>query len=297
MLLRPPHIKPGDKVVILSTARFAGHDDVAPAAALLESWGLQVVLGKTIGLQQNQYAGTDEERLEDFQSALDDPLVRAIICARGGYGTVRILDRIDWTGMLSHPKWVTGFSDMTYLHIHINQSLGIQSLHSTVPALFHRNSSAAIESFREQLFGLASPFEWQGHNLDRQGNANGSLIGGNLSILYSITGTKSGFNTAGKILFIEDVDERLYHIDRMMINLKRSGKLSGLAGLLVGGLTEISDNAVPFGKTAEEIIAEHTDEFAYPVCFGFPAGHLPDNRAFVLGSQVNLTVGPVNRLV
>lgn len=291
MLLRPPYLKANDTVVILSTARRISTEEVAPAVSLFEAWGLKVRLGKTIGLEDHQYAGSDRERLDDFQRAIDDPEVRAIICARGGYGTVRIADDIDWTGMLAHPKWITGFSDMTYLHVHLNQTLGIQTLHSSVPALFPRNTPEAIDTIRQQLFGERVIFDLPSHPLNRQGEAKGTLIGGNLSILYSITGTKSGFNTAGKILFIEDVDERLYHVDRMMINLKRSGKLHDLAGLIVGGMSDMTDNAVPFGKTAEEIIAEHVSGFDYPVCFDFPAGHIADNRAIVLGRMTVMSIG------
>ena len=291
MLLRPPYLKTGDTVTILSTARKVTVEDMAPAVKIIESWGLKARLGRTIGLSDHQYAGTDKERLEDFQQAIDDPEVRAIICARGGYGTVRIVDDIDWTGLLAHPKWITGFSDMTYIHVHLNQTLGVQTLHSTVPALFHKNTPEAIESIRQHLFGEEVIYDLPVHPLNRLGEAKGVLIGGNLSILYSITGTRSGFNTAGKILFIEDVDERLYHLDRMMINLKRSGKLHDLAGLIVGGMTDMTDNAVPFGKTAEEIITEHVSEHNYPVCFGFPAGHIADNRAIVLGKVTKMKVG------
>ena len=291
MLLRPPYLKSGDTVIILSTARRVTIEDMAPAVKIFESWGLKVRLGATVGLVDHQYAGTDRQRLEDLQRAIDDPDIRAIICARGGYGTVRIADDIDWTGMLAHPKWITGFSDMTYLHVHLNQTLGVQALHSTVPSLFHRNTPEAIDSIRQHLFGEEVIVDIPPHPLNRHGEAKGVLIGGNLSILYSITGTKSGFNTAGKILFIEDIDERLYHIDRMMINLKRSGKLSDLAGLIVGGMTAMTDNEVPFGKTAEEIIAEHVAGYDYPVCFNFPAGHIPDNRAIVLGKVTKMKVG------
>ena len=290
MLLRPPYLAKGDTVVILSTARKITPDELSSAITLLEGWGLKVRLGKTIGLEHHQFAGTDQQRRLDFQAAIDDSAVKAIICARGGYGTVRMADDMDWTGLLRSPKWVVGFSDVTYLHIHLNQTLGVQTLHSSVPALFHRNTPEAIDTIRQQLFGEVVNFEVSDHPLQRNGIAKGVLIGGNLSILYSITGTKSGFNTAGKILFIEDIDEYLYHIDRMMMNLKRSGKLNDLAGLIVGGMTDMNDNPIPFGATAIEIIAEHTAEFNYPVCYGFPAGHIADNRAIVLGKVTELNV-------
>lgn len=291
MLLRPPYLKPGNTVTILSTARKVTVEEIQPAVKILEGWGLHVLLGKTIGLADNQYAGSDKQRLDDFQEAVNNPEVSAIICARGGYGTVRIADDIDWTGMLANPKWLTGFSDITYLHVHLNNTLGVQTLHSTVPALFSRNTPEAIDSIRQQLFGEEPVVEIAANTLNRQGYAKGVLIGGNLSILYSITGTRSGFNTAGKILFIEDIDERLYHLDRMMINLKRSGKLHDLAGLIVGGLTDMTDNVVPFGKTAEEIVAEHISGFDYPVCFDFPAGHIANNRAIILGRVTEMEVG------
>lgn len=292
MLLRPPYLRAGDTIVILSTARKVTIEEITPAIQFFESWGLKVRLGKTIGLVHNQFAGTDAEREADLQAAVSDPEVRAIMCARGGYGTVRMMDNIDWTGLLSHPKWFCGFSDMTYIHVHLNQTLGVQTMHSTVPVFFPKNTPGAIETLRKQLFGEEVVFNFPAQPLDRTGTAKGTLIGGNLSILYSITGTKSGFNPAGKILYLEDIDEYLYHVDRMMMNLKRSGKLHDLAGLIVGGMTDMKDNAIPFGKNAEEIIAEHVAEFGYPVCFGFPAGHIADNNTIVLGKVTRMEVGP-----
>ena len=290
MLLRPSYLQKGDIVIILSTARKVTPEELTTSIQLFESWGLKVKLGSTIGLADHQFAGTDDEREADFQRAINDPEIKAIICARGGYGTVRMMDNIDWTGLLEHPKWIVGFSDITYIHIHLNQTLGVQTLHSSVPALFHRNTPEAVDSIRRQLFGEAVSFEVPPHPLNRAGTGKGTLIGGNLSILYSITGTKSGFNTGGKILFIEDIDEYLYHVDRMMMNLKRSGKLNDLAGLIVGGMTDMKDNAIPFGKSAEEIIAEHVAEFSYPVCFGFPAGHIADNNALIMGKVTSMNV-------
>ncbi len=290
MLLRPPYLRAGDTIVILSTARKVTVEEITPAIELFESWGLKVRLGKTIGLVHHQFAGTDAEREADLQAAVSDPDVRAIMCARGGYGTVRMMDNIDWTGLLSHPKWFCGFSDMTYIHVHLNQTLGVQTMHSTVPVFFPKNTPGAIETLRRQLLGEEVIFDFPAHALNREGSAKGTLIGGNLSILYSITGTKSGFNTAGKILYLEDIDEYLYHVDRMMMNLKRSGKLHDLAGLIVGGMTDMKDNAIPFGKNAEEIIAEHVAEYSYPVCFGFPAGHIADNNTIVLGKVTQMEV-------
>lgn len=290
MLLRPPSLKKGDSVYFLSTAKKISRQEVDLAVKTYESWGLNVVIGDTIGKEHNQFAGTDEERLKDFQKALDDPNIKAIICARGGYGTVRIMDEIIFDEMMKHPKWIVGFSDITFLQTHISNSIGIQLLHAHMPIQFERAAPESIETLRKELFGEKNEYIIPPHELNREGEAEGILIGGNLSILYSITGTKSGMNTDRKILFLEDLDEYLYHVDRMMINLKRSGKLSGLAGMIVGGFTDMHDNAIPFGKTAYEIIAEHISGFNFPVCFDFPAGHIEDNRALVIGRTYKLQV-------
>lgn len=292
MLLKPALLQKGDTVYILSTARKITLEEITPAITHFESWGLNVVIGKTIGKVDHQYAGSDQYRKEDFQTALDNPAVKAIICARGGYGTVRMMDDLNYDEFMKAPKWVVGFSDVTYLHVHISNSIGIQTLHSIMPVQFPKSTPEAIESLRKELFGETNEYSVAPHELNRTGKAQGILIGGNLSILYSITGTKSGMNTYGKILFLEDIDEYLYHIDRMMMNLKRSGKLQGLAGVVVGGFTEMKDNAIPFGKNAYEIIAEHVAEFNYPVCYNFPTGHIADNRALAVGKTYSLEVTP-----
>lgn len=291
MLLRPPSLQKGDSVYVLSTAKKISKEEIDPAVKIYESWGLKVAIGDTIGKEHHQFAGTDEERLKDFQKALDDPNIKAIFCARGGYGTVRIMDEIIFDEMMKHPKWIVGFSDITFLQTHISNSIGIQLLHASMPIQFPNGTPEAIESLRKELFGEKNEYEIAPHELNREGKAEGILIGGNLSILYSITGTKSGMNTDRKILFLEDLDEYLYHVDRMMINLKRSGKLQNLAGLVVGGFSDMHDNKIPFGKTAYEIVAEHVQEFHYPVCFNFPAGHIPDNHALVIGRTYKLQVG------
>ncbi|MFN8310842.1 MAG: LD-carboxypeptidase [Chitinophagales bacterium] len=291
MLLRPPVLQKGDTVLFVSTARKISEVEIEPARKLMESWGLKVKLGLTIGLEDRQFAGTDAARLADFQSGLDNENVRAIICSRGGYGTVRMMDQLDWTKFMLQPKWICGFSDVTYLHVHLNQTLGIQTLHAPMPATFERTTTAALESMRLALFEGKTELHSPVHALNRIGVATGTLIGGNLSILYSITGTKSGFNTENKILVLEDLDEYLYHLDRMMLNLKRSGKLERLAGLMVGGLSDMRDNAVPFGRTAEEIVLEAVAEYNYPVVFGMPFGHIADNHALILGRKMTLQVG------
>ena len=290
MLLQPPYLKKGDNIYILSTARKITVAEIKPAIDTFKQWGLNVILGDTIGKEDNQYAGTDQQRLEDFQKAINDSSIKAVICARGGYGTVRMMDNINYDEFMKSPKWIAGFSDVTYLHTHICNNIGIQCIHSVMPVQFPKSTTEAIETLRRALFGEHNDYSVAPHALNRTGETEGILIGGNLSILYSITGTRSGINTFGKILFIEDIDEYRYHIDRMMMNLKRSGKLQDLAGVIVGGFSDIKDNTIPFGKDAYEIIAEHLQEFNYPVCFGFPAGHIPDNRALVIGKTYNLSV-------
>jgi len=290
MTLAPQFLKKGDKVILLSTARKMSVEDIQTAKSLIESWGLQVELGETIGAEHHQYAGNDALRLKDFQRAIDNDNIRAIFCARGGYGTVRFLDQIDFSKFLRSPKWLVGFSDVTYLHTLINHQLGIQTLHASMPSLFSRTEDAAIQDIGKILFGEEINYTIPAHPLNRGTEMIGETIGGNLSILYSITGTKSGFDTNGKILFIEDLDEQLYHIDRMMINLKRSGKLDHLAGLLVGGFSAMHDNEVHFGKNAEEIILEHVADKNYPVCFNFPAGHIRENYPLILGRKTTIQI-------
>ena len=290
MLLRPPALQKGDSIYILSTAKKISNEEIAPAVETFKSWGLNVVVGKTIGSESHQFAGEDVLRRQDFQQALDDAGIKAIICARGGYGTVRMMDDLNYDEFMKHPKWIVGFSDITFLHTHISNNIGTMGLHAQMPIQFGSSSAEAVETLRKELFGEKNEYTIAPHELNRVGEATGILIGGNLSILYSITGTRSGINTDRKILFLEDLDEYLYHIDRMMMNLKRSGKLQGLAGLIVGGFTDMYDNKIAFGKTAYEIILEHVSEFNYPVCFNFPAGHIPDNRALVIGKTYKLNV-------
>jgi muramoyltetrapeptide carboxypeptidase len=222
---------------------------------------------------------------------LDHTDIKAIICARGGYGTVKIIDQLNFSIFEQHPKWIVGYSDVTVLHSHIHTQLGIETLHATMPINFgDPGAETAIETLRKGLFGESLDYTIQPHLLNTQGNATGILTGGNLSILYSLLGSASDIVTQDKILFIEDLDEYLYHVDRMMMNLKRNGKLTGIKGLLVGGLSKMHDNTIPFGLNAEEIIAGYAKEAGIPVCFGFPAGHIADNRALILGREVHLDI-------
>lgn len=276
-------------MAIVATARKVAREELTPAVNALESWGLQVILGPNLFEEDHQYGGTDERRAEALQWAIDLPHVKAILCARGGYGTMRLMNRVNLSPLKHQPKILAGFSDITVLHSALN-NIGLSSLHSTMPLSWPNNTPEAIESLRKALFGVKSSVELHANKLNRVGLAEAQLVGGNLSLLYALSGTPYKLETDGKILFIEDLDEYLYHIDRMMLSLKMSGALANLAGLVVGGMSDMKDNTVPFGKTAEEIIREHVNAYNYPVCFDFPCGHIADNQALWLGKLYELEV-------
>ena len=286
---QPSFLKKGDKIGIIACARKISLTEIQPAIDILNAWGLEVVLSKNLFKTDNQFSGSDDERAEDLQMMLDDDSIKAVISARGGYGTMRIIDKIDFTHFKKHPKWIIGYSDITVLHSHLN-NFGIETIHATMPINFMKNREAT-ETLRKALFGEKLKYIIESHPLNRRGNTEAKLIGGNLSLLYALTGSISDIDTKGKILFIEDLDEYLYHVDRMMLNLKRSGKLEHLAGLVVGGMVDMKDNAIPFGKTAEEIILDAVKEYNYPVCFNFPAGHIDRNLALFLGRKAKLKIG------
>lgn len=285
----PEYLKKGDTVGILATARKIDLPTIQPGIKLLESWGLKVVIGKTIGKEQNQLAGADWQRATDFQEMLDNPTIKAIWAAKGGYGTVRIVDRINFTEFKKKPKWIIGFSDITVLHSHIN-NMDIGTLHAIMAISAKTATPEAIESFRKALFGEKLEYHIPTHPFNKQGKAQGELVGGNLSVLYSIQGSKSAVDMKGKILFLEDLDEYLYHIDRMMMNLKRNGSLDGLKGIIIGGMTSMNDNDIPWGKDALEIIEDVVKDLKIPIAYNFPAGHIKDNRALILGKTVTLDV-------
>lgn len=287
----PPYLTKGDTVGILATARKVDLAPLQPAIALLKSWGLNVVIGKTIGLSDNQLAGADWQRATDFQEMLDNPKIKAIWCAKGGYGTVRIVDRLDFTKFKKKPKWFVGFSDATVLHSHIN-NFDIATLHALVGISVARATPEAIESFRKALFGEKLSYSLPAHKFNHPRKATGELIGGNLSVLYSIMGSKSEADYKGKIIFIEDLDEYLYHIDRMMMNLERNDYFKNVKGIIIGGMTKMRDNDIPWGHDALDIIQDITKEYKIPICFNFPAGHIQDNRALVMGKQITLDVTP-----
>lgn len=294
--MTPPYLKPGDKIGIVSTARKITCEELQPAIDCFQKEGFEIVFGKNLFKELNQFSGTDDERAEDFQRMMDNPEIKAILCARGGYGTVRIIDKLDFSSFRKNPKWVCGFSDVTVLHSHIWQNFEIETIHSIMPVQLKKlgGESDAAKTLVKSLKGDALDYQFRAHPLNRTGSAEGIVVGGNLSILYSLLGSVSDIDTAGKILFIEDIDEYLYHIDRMMFALKRAGKLDKLKGLVIGGMTDMKDNVVPFGKTAEEIIVDAVKEYDFPVCFHFPAGHIDANCAIYLGRIARLEVGKAN---
>lgn len=286
----PPYLKTGDTVAIMATARKIELPALQPAIKLLESWGLNVVTGKTIGLDNNnQLAGADWQRASDFQDMINNPAIKAIWCAKGGYGTVRMVDRIDFTNFRENPKWFIGFSDATVLHSHIN-TFDIATLHSIMCINVRRATPEAKETLRKALFGEKLKYTVVPHSFNKYGNAEGELIGGNLSVLYSIVGSASEADYKDKILFIEDLDEYLYHIDRMIFNLERNGYFKNVKGIIVGGMSKMRDNDIPWGHTALQIIKDVTEKYDIPICFNFPAGHINDNRTLLLGQQIILQV-------
>lgn len=285
----PPPLVTGDTIAIIPTARSIAADELAAGVALAESWGLKVRLGAGVGRKHFQQAGTTAERTADLQAAIDDPSVKAIWCARGGYGTVHLLDGLDTSPLHRDPKWIVGFSDITVLHNALH-GLGIASLHAQMPFNIAGKSEACKETLRQALFG--EPFTVSGGQGHRTGTSQGVLVGGNLSLLYALRGTPYDIDPRGKILFLEDLDELRYHMDRMIQNLKLGGWFRDLEGLIIGGMTDMRDKNPddPFGKEVEDMINEACASQTYPVCYGFPAGHLDDNRALVMGAKAKLSV-------
>lgn len=289
-MIIPPYLKEGDTVAIVCTARKISKKELDPAIKLLTHWGLKVKLGDTVGKEDHQFGGTDVQRAKDLQKMLDDKEVQAIWCARGGYGTVRMIDEVNFSSIETNPKWIIGYSDPTVLHCHIH-NLGVATIHGQMCLEIENKTEATRDTLKNILFGNYDAIKFASDfNLNRTGHAKGQLIGGNLSVLSSVLGSKSTIKTEGKILFLEDLDEYLYHIDRMVHNIKRNGLFKNLAGLVIGGLTDMHDNTSPFGQSAEEIIANAVKEFNFPVCFNFPAGHSKDNRALIFGAETELIV-------
>lgn len=288
-MITPPFLSKGDTVGILSTARKISAKELKPAIKVLEGWGLKVLLGENIYQKKNQFAGSAPKRASDLQAFIDNPQVKAIFCARGGYGTVQLLEYVNFFKLIEKPTWLVGYSDVTVLHNKL-ATMGFESLHATMPINFSSNTKESLESLRKALFGETLRLKCSGHSFNRKGKVTGHITGGNLSMLYSQCGSDTALETKGAILFLEDLDEYLYHIDRMMYNLARNGYFKNLAGVIVGGMTDMNDNSVPFGETAEEIIKRHLKPYDFPVAFGFPAGHLNDNRTLIFGRKATLQV-------
>jgi muramoyltetrapeptide carboxypeptidase len=288
-MIIPPYLKKGDDVILIATARKISSEELDPAITIIKSYGLNVILGEHIFEIDNQFAGTDLERKTDLQWALNHKTAKAIIIARGGYGSVRLVENLDFSEMKKNPKWLVGYSDVTVLH-HALHNEGLATLHATMPLNFTKNEEATKTMF-DALFGNLNETKiTENVFLNKDGIVNAEIVGGNLSLIYSLSGTPFDLNTNGKILFLEDLDEYLYHIDRMMMQLKLSGKLKNLAGLIVGGMSDMKDNQIPFGKTAEEIIFNAIKDYDYPVCFNFPAGHIDRNLALYFGKKASLIV-------
>ncbi|MDP4147819.1 MAG: LD-carboxypeptidase [Bacteroidota bacterium] len=294
MVRTPPYLEPGDSIGITCPGGYMSREKAQACIDALQDWGFHVRIGATLGSNSDNYfSGTDEERLSDFQKMLDDDDVKAILCARGGYGTGRIIDRIDFTRFVKAPKWIVGYSDITVLHAHIHRNYKVASLHAPMAGAFQDGGadSEYLGSLREALQGGKGRFQCPWHDLNRRGQAIGELVGGNLSLLAHLVGSESDIRTKGKILFLEDIGEYLYHIDRMLTQLRRSGKLGKLAGLIVGGFTDMKDTERPFGKSVYEIIRDAVSDYDYPVCFGFPVSHGKENYALKSGVGYKLKVG------
>lgn len=279
------------KIRIVSPAKAIDQAKIDFAVKYLRSFEFSVEVSEHAAGQFNYFSGTDEERLSDFQQALDDDSVDVILCSRGGYGCIRILDRLDWSAFERSPKLICGYSDVTVFHNYITAVLGKESMHSTAPLNFGENTSDSLESLVNVLNGQENKYVIDGHRLNREGTVKALVVGGNLAIIYSLIGTDADINTEGKILIIEDIGEAIYSVDRMMWSLKKSGKLDKLVGLIVGGMTNMKDSEVPFGQSVEQVIAEAVSEYDFPLCFNFPFGHIEDNRAVILGRSATLTVG------
>ncbi|QNL51231.1 LD-carboxypeptidase [Olivibacter sp. SDN3] len=289
MTKTPAYLKKGDKVGIVCPA-WKAETDINPAIKLLEAWGLGVIIGKTVHSSYRQYAGSDELRTADFQNMLDSDEIKAIFAARGGYGSVRIIDEIDFTSFEKDPKWIIGFSDITVIHSHIHQLFAIPTIHGQMPLTIPDATKASLNSLQDTLFGKKPFYTYKSKAPHVPGEATAPVIGGNLALLVSVLGSVSDMDYDGKILFIEDVGEFYYAIDRMLYTLKRAGKLAKLQGLIVGGFTNLKDNKVAFGWHISELIKDIVGAYGYPIAFDFPAGHIDDNYTLILGREATLKV-------
>ena len=288
-MIIPPYLEAGETIAIAAPARKVSEQEILPAVHFLQEAGFRVHFDERLFAECHQFAGDEPTRAGYIQELLDNPDIKAVWFARGGYGSARIIDQLDFSAFCRNPKWLVGYSDVTVFHAHVHQRYGIATLHATMPINVHDGEfdSPANRSLIDALTGQPLRYEIQDHPLSRLGQFSAPVVGGNLSILYSLMGSPSELDTDGKVLFIEDLDEYLYHIDRMMTNLDRSGKLRNLAGLIVGYLSDRHDNTIPYGKNAEEIVAEHCQKYDFPVIFNFPAGHEALNKAIRMGCRMN----------
>lgn len=292
----PPYLKPGDTIGITCPSSKMDQSAAVYAASILKDWGFCIQMGSTVGSAHHNFAATDELRLAELQQMLDAPNIKAILFGRGGYGLVRLIDQLDFTLFQHHPKWLCGYSDITLLHVHVHHCYQVATLHSLMCSGItpETRSDAYVQSLRDALLGQPSAYAFAPHPLNRPGSCEGALIGGNLSLLVNLSGTISQPDTRGKILFLEDIGEYRYNIDRMLYNLKRAGWLHGLAGMLVGSFTDGKETETPFGQTEYEIICDKVKEYDYPVAFGFPAGHQKENYALKMGIRHTLHCGEVS---
>lgn len=291
-MIQPPALVKGDTIALVCPAGYMPTDKFQTCIQNLQRWGYRVRCGNTPGKQFHYFSGTDEERLQDLQQMLDDNSVKAILCARGGYGVSRIIDKLDFKKFRRHPKWIIGFSDITVLHAHINRNFGIATLHAPMAGAFNDGGykSKYVQSLRTALAGEKADYAVRARNLGRDGSCKGELVGGNLALVAHLVGSRSMYRTKGKILFLEDVGEYLYNIDRMLIQLKRAGVFDELAGLIFGGFTEMKDTTIPFGSTLQDVLAQHVQEYQFPVCYDFPVSHGKENFALKVGAMYRLTV-------
>lgn len=293
MTIIPPYLKPGDTIGIVCPAGYMPFEKAKTCIETLTGWGFKVVPGKTLGNQFHYFSGTDKERWKDLQNMLDDENIDAVLCGRGGYGTGRIIDKLDFSKFKNHPKWIIGFSDITVLHCHLFSNFKIASMHAPMAAAFNDGEfkNQYIQSLHDALLGKKADYKTVGNILDQRGKAKGILIGGNLSLLVNVIGTSSDIQTKNKILFIEEIGEYIYSVDRMMYQLKRSGKFDHLKGLIIGRFSDMKDTTIPFGQTAEDAIKDLVKGYDYPVCFGFPVSHDKENYALKVGLKYKFKVG------
>ena len=292
MITIPPYLKKGDTIGITCPAGYMAREKAQTCISTLQAWGFQVMIGKTMGSSsKNYFSGSDEERLDELQAMLDDASINAILFGRGGYGMGRIIDQLDFTRFKKKPKWVIGFSDITVLHCHLYTKIKTASMHAPMAAAFNEGENDFIKSLHKAILGKKASYKCATHTFNKTGKVSGELVGGNLSLFTHLIGTASAVDTKNKILFLEDIGEQIYNIDRMLYQLKRSGKLHQLAGLIIGGFTDMKDTDRPFGKTVYEVIKEIVAEYSYPVCYGFPVSHEKENYALKVGGQYELKVG------